>query len=33
MNEFEGFENLVNILGIAKVFVILFEIELCFDFM
>ena len=32
-NEFEGFENLVNILGISKVFVRLLKIELCFDFM
>ena len=32
-NEFEGFEKLVNILGISKVFVKLLKIELCFDFM
>ena len=32
-NEFEGFENFVNILDISKVFVKLIEIELCFDFM
>ena len=32
-NEFKGFENLVNILGISKVFVKLLEIELCFDYM
>ena len=32
-NDFGRFENLVNILGISKVFVKLFEIELCFDFM
>ena len=32
-NEFEGFKNLVNILGISKVFVKLLESEPCFDFM
>ena len=31
-NEFEGFKNLVNILGISKVFVKLFGNELCFEF-
>ena len=31
-NEFEGFENFVNILDISKVFVKLPEIELRFDF-
>ena len=32
-NDFGKFENLVNILGISRVFVKLLEIEQCFDFM
>ena len=32
-NKSEGFENLVDILGISKVFVKLLEIELYFDLM
>ena len=32
-NDFGKFKNLVNILGISKVFVKLLEIEQCFDFM
>ena len=32
-NDFGKLENLVNILGISKVFVKLLEIESCFDFM
>ena len=32
-NDFGKFENLVNILGISKVFVKLLEIKPCFDFM
>ena len=32
-NDFGKLENLVNILGISKVFVKLLEIELYFDFM
>ena len=31
-NDFGKFENLVNILGISRVFVKLLEIEQCFDF-
>ena len=31
-NDFGKLENLVNILGISKVFVKLIEIEPCFDF-
>ena len=33
INDFGKLENLVNILGILKVFVKLLEIEQCFDFM
>ena len=32
-NYFGKFKNLVNILGISKVFMKLLEIEPCFDFM
>ena len=32
-NDFGKFKNLVNILGISRVFVKLLEIEQCFDFM
>ena len=32
-NDFRKFENLVNALGISKVFMKLLKIELCFDFM
>ena len=32
-NDFGKLENLVNILGISKVFVKLLKIEQCFDFM
>ena len=32
-NDFGKLENLVNILGISKVFVKLLEIEQCLDFM
>ena len=32
-NDFGKLGNLVNVLGISKVFVKLLEIELCFEFM
>ena len=31
-NDFGKFENLMNILGISRVFVKVLEIEQCFDF-